>query len=367
MSQFEDSTKVQFQIDQSQHFDRPWLIPLGHTQSLVFEQARMSANKEEMMLKRPLAIIALLGLSLVSAQSNNPKGDQISYIAQMQAALEASLAMHLQNIPEDAKRLIGSASGKRWDRVKADLSNEDQKAFEDGFKALSASIDTKEPTDKYKTLIENIDQKMNSLIGATLTAKDAAVALDRLLIDTAFYYGRGVEGGKIVAPRTYILASMFVPEALEIAKKANLGAEVQTVLVTLEQRTKGLNSDEINTLATQARQTVSKATGVPAMTLSNQFFLDKTRNGLVKADAEYSAGKVNQAVKTIAELYLDGFEYLEIPLIAKNPEMKDAIEKIVGGTIPQAIKAGKPASEVSKQIGDAQLEINKAALLLGLK
>jgi hypothetical protein len=320
------------------------------------------------MLKRPLAIIALLGLSLVTAQSNNPKGDQISYIAQMQAALEASLSMHIQNIPEDAKRLIGSASGKRWDRVKADLSNEDQKAFEDGFKALGASIDAKESSDKYKTLIENIDQKMNSLVGATLTAKDAGVALDRLLVDTAFYYGRGVEGGKIVAPRTYMLASLFIPEALEIAQKANLGADVQSVLGTLEQRTKALSSsDEINTLATQARQAVGKATGVPPMTLSNQLFLDKTRNGLVKADAEYTAGKVNQAVKTMAELYLDGFEYLEIPLIAKNPEMKDAIEKIVGGAIPQAIKAGKPASEVSKQISDAQVEISKAAVLLGLK
>jgi hypothetical protein len=321
-----------------------------------------------MMIKHPLVVIALLGLSLVGAQSNNPKGDQISYIAQMQAALEASLSMHMQNIPEDAKRLIGSASGKRWDRVKADLSNEDQKAFEDGFRALGASIDAKEPTDKYKALIENLDQKMASLVGTQIAAKDAAVALDRLLIDTAFYYGRGVEGGKIVAPRTYMLASLFVPEALEIAQKANLGADVQSVLGRLEQRTKALSSSEdINSLATQARQAVGKATGVPPMTLSNQLFLDKTRNGLVKAEAEYSTGKVNQAVKTMAELYLDGFEYLEIPLIVKNPEMKDAIEKIVGGVIPQAIKAGKPASEVSKLIQDAQLEVNKAAVVLGLK
>jgi hypothetical protein len=320
------------------------------------------------MIKRPLAVIALLGLSLVSAQSSNPKADQISYIAQMQAALEASLSMHQQNIPEDAKRLIGSASGKRWDRVKADLSNEDQKSFEDGFKALGASIDAKESSDKYKVLIETIDSKMNSLIGTAIGAQDAAVALDRLLIDTAFYYGRGVEGGKIVAPRTYVLTLMFIPEALEIAQKANLGADVKGILGTLEQRTKALgSSDEINTLATQARQAVSKATGVAPMTLSNQLFLDKTRNGLVKADAEYTAGKVNQAVKTMAELYLDGFEYLEIPLIAKNPEMKDAIEKIVGGVIPQAIKAGKPASEVSKLIQDAQVEVGKAAVLLGLK
>jgi hypothetical protein len=320
------------------------------------------------MIKRPLAVIALLGLSLVSAQSSNPKGDQVSYIAQMQAALEASLLMHLENIPEDAKRLIGSASGKRWDRVKADLNSADQKAFEDGFKALGASIDAKEPTDKYKVLIETIDNKMNSLIGTTLGAQDAAVALDRLLIDTAFYYGRGVENGKIVAPRTYLHASMFVPEALAIAQKANLGADVTGILSRLEQRTKALgSSDEINTLSTQARQAVSKATGVTPMTLSNQLFLDKTRNGLVKADGEYVAGKVNQAVKTMAELYLDGFEYLEIPLIAKNPEMKDAIEKIVGGVIPQAIKAGKPASEVSKLIQDAQVEVSKAATLLGLK
>jgi hypothetical protein len=327
-----------------------------------------NANKEDFMIKRPLAIIALLGLSLVSAQSSNPKGDQISYIAQMQAALEASLSMHTQNIPEDAKRLIGSASGKRFDRVKADLNNEDQKTFEDGFKALGASIDAKEPTDKYKALIENVDQKMNSLIGTQIDAKDAAVALDRLLIDTAFYYGRGVEGGKIVAPRTYMLASMFVPQALEIAQKANLGAEVQGILGTLEQRTKALgSSEEIGTLATQARQAVGKATGVTPMTLSNQLFLDKTRNGLVKADGEYSAGKLNSAIKTMAELYLDGFEYLEIPISAKNPEMKDAIEKIVGGVIPQAIKAGKPASEVSKLILDAQVEISKAATLLGLK
>jgi hypothetical protein len=320
------------------------------------------------MIKRPLAIVALLGLSLVSAQSSNPKGDQISYIAQMQAALEASLSMHLQNIPEDAKRLIGSASGKRWDRVKADLSSADQKVFEDGFKALGTSIDAKESSDKYKVLIENIDKKMGSLVGTTVNSKDAAVALDRLLIDTAFYYGRGVEAGKIVAPRTYILASMFIPEALEIAQKANLGADVQSVLGTLEQRTKALSSsDEINALATQARQAVGKATGMTPTTLSNQLFLDKTRNGLVKADGEYAAGTVNQAVKTMAELYLDGFEYLEIPIIAKNPEMKDAIEKIVGGVIPQAIKAGKPASEVSKLIQDAQVEVSKAAALLGLK
>ncbi len=320
------------------------------------------------MIKRPLAAIALLGLSLVSAQSANPKGDQISYIAQIQAALEASLVMHLQNIPEDAKRLISSGSGKRWDRVKADLSSEDQKTIEDGFKLLGVSIDEKEPSDKYKTLIENIDQKMNTLVGATLSPQDAAVALDRLLIDTAFYYGRGVEAGKIVAPRTYVLASMFVPEALEIAQKANLGADLQGILGTLEQRTKALSSsDEINTLATRARQAVGKATGMSPMTLSNQLFLDKTRNGLIKADGEYTSGKVNQAIKTMAELYLDGFEYLEIPISAKNPEMKDTIEKIVGGAIPQAIKAGKPASDVSKQIRDAQVEVSKAAVLLGLK
>jgi hypothetical protein len=94
--------------------------------------------------------------------------------------------------------------------------------------------------------------------------------------------------------------------------------------------------------------------------------MDRTRDGMKKVDAEYAAGKTDQAVKTCAELYLDGFEYLESAITAKNPGLKESIEKQIGGTIPQAIKAGKPASEVSKLIADAMLEVNKAVALLGL-
>jgi hypothetical protein len=192
------------------------------------------------MFKHSLVITALVGLSLVSAQSNNPKADQVSYIAQVQAALEASLSMHTQGDAENAKRLIGSASGKRWDRVKADLNAADRASFEDGVKALNASIDAKESTDKYKPLIEAVDAKLGSLIGTKLEQADAGIALDRLLVDIAFYYGVGVDAGKVVAPRTHALASSMVPESLELAEKAGLGTEVTSLLNALEQRAKAV-------------------------------------------------------------------------------------------------------------------------------
>lgn len=113
-------------------------------------------------MKRLLAMLALVGGLLVFGQPPNPKGDQISYIAQVQSVLEASLYLHGENDAAGAKRLLTGIT-RRWERARADLSAADRKVVED---TLSEAIKAGKPA-----------AEVNRLIAERMIGFDKAAAL----------------------------------------------------------------------------------------------------------------------------------------------------------------------------------------------
>src|SRR5262249_49424971 len=92
-------------------------------------------------------------------------------------------------------------------------------------------------------------------------------------------------------------------------------------------------------------------------------YLTNAHHTLMEAVALYEKGEQDEAYEEAASAYLDQFENVEGPLAEKDKELMETIETQMKA-IRDAIKAGKPVSEVQALLGEITPNMEKAIALL---
>ena len=86
----------------------------------------------------------------------------------------------------------------------------------------------------------------------------------------------------------------------------------------------------------------------------------ETREALTAALATYKTGDKQAAEDQVAEAYLQHFEEVEGALEEKDAELKEKLEDAINGDLRDAMKSGKPATEVASQVKAIVADLQKA-------
>jgi len=85
-----------------------------------------------------------------------------------------------------------------------------------------------------------------------------------------------------------------------------------------------------------------------------------TRDALNTALATYKSGDHAKAVDQVSEAYVSHFEEVEEPLEGKDDELKEELEHAIADHLRAAMKAGKPAAAVERQVNAIVDDLAKA-------
>jgi hypothetical protein len=85
-----------------------------------------------------------------------------------------------------------------------------------------------------------------------------------------------------------------------------------------------------------------------------------TRDALNTALATYKSGDHAKAVDQVSEAYVSHFEEVEGPLEGKDDELKESLEHAIADDLRAAMKAGKPAAAVERQVNGIVADLEKA-------
>jgi len=86
----------------------------------------------------------------------------------------------------------------------------------------------------------------------------------------------------------------------------------------------------------------------------------ETREALTAALGTYKTGDKKAAEDQVAEAYVQHFEEVEGALEAKDAELKEKLEEAISGDLRNAMKSGKPATEVEDQVNAVVADLQKA-------
>ena len=98
-----------------------------------------------------------------------------------------------------------------------------------------------------------------------------------------------------------------------------------------------------------------------ASTLTVQEQITATKAGLDEALAAYQTGDEAKADQLAGDAYLEHFEFVEGPLDAVDKELTEELEDLIRDDLREAIKAGKPVSEIEAMINEARTKLDEAA------
>lgn len=92
--------------------------------------------------------------------------------------------------------------------------------------------------------------------------------------------------------------------------------------------------------------------------------LDRIRNDLDHAVAEYAEGEPNEAKDIIGETYLSNFEGLEGDLIEKNPDLVTDLEIDFNSELPGLMDEDASLDEVKAKVDEMKTKLDQAEQLL---
>lgn len=323
------------------------------------------------------------------AESESASGDEtvrvVSQLAQMWGHLEASAANADAGNWAMAGTHAGHPVGEYWDAVKGTLAE------------AGVDQEVRQALDAYQQAVDDrsnqIDARLQDARKALQDAMSAVAGEDwqdpkfrgevlRDLLEAVEHeYGEAVQGKKIANLEEYQDAWGFLQVADDLygeiagdvrSGSAEAAEEIDHELeelrkafpqVTLENARAELS--QVEEAVGEVRAELAKALGIQVSTAQGPEAQAEEIKGMVEeALSAYKAGNTDEAYEHAANSYLEGFEHMEGDLLQQGQrELVEDLE-LKFKDLRDAIRAGKPASEVEAIAEEIEQGLDQAVQAL---
>jgi hypothetical protein len=259
--------------------------------------------------------------------------------------------------------------------VKSELTPELRTAFEKSFAEIDALVAKRAPVAQLEAAVKafgaGADRAVNTIPAAVLKSRTyRGGVMVELLESVEGEYQEGVKAGKVLnlaeyqdaiafAGRANVLWAAYRP-AFPADPKVDAALKALPGLITAKSA-----FEKVEAGIDAAKDPIAKAAGLEAKNLEPARLVANIQTLLGTARAAYARGDRAGADEALVEAYLEHFEDLEAPLMARDHDLMERLEHALRDDLRAMVKNGATAAAFNKALDAALVDLKRAASLLG--